>query len=238
MKKILAILCVLMVITSCKAGSSTSAKGNRKITSVEKSISNYSKISLAGSYDMVYEQKAGSPYLRIEIDENLQQYVKAEVKNGSLKVSLEGRNIQPSKFRVYTNSSSLSDLNIGGSGSITLQNQVKSPSLNIAIGGSGSLSAAKIQCDDLNIVIAGSGSAKIEGNATESNIVINGSGSVNASNLITKETNCVINGSGSTKVYASDELSGVINGSGGIKYKGSPKKLNKEVRGSGSISSF
>lgn len=239
MKKILAILCILVAITSCKANSSTSTKGNKKITSVEKSITSYSEISVSGSCDVIYEQKANQkPYLRIETDDNLQQYVKAEVKNGVLLISMDGGNVQPSKFTAYTNSESLSKVRITGSGNVILKNEVKSPSLNVSIAGSGDFSTEKLQSDDLNISIAGSGDAQLKGNATNSQISISGSGDVDAGNLATKNTTCTIQGSGNAKVYATDELTAKVSGSGDIQYKGSPKKLNKTVRGSGSISSF
>lgn len=239
MKKILAVLCVLVAITSCKASSNPSTKGNKKITSVEKSVTPYSEISVAGSCDIIYEQKSNQkPYLRIEIDDNLQQYVKAQVKNGVLQVSLDGRNIQPSKFRAYTNSASLTKVRIAGSGDVTLKNEVKSPTLNISIAGSGDLTAENLLCNDFSISIAGSGDAQLRGKATNSNISISGSGDIDAGNLVTKNTICSIQGSGGARVYATEELTAKISGSGDIRFKGNPIKLNKTVRGSGSISSF
>lgn len=239
MKKILAILCVLVAITSCKTGSNSSTKGSKKITSIEKSVTPYSEISVAGSCDIIYEQKADQkPYLRIEIDDNLQQYVTVEVKNGILQISLEGRNIQPSKFRAYTNSASLTKVRIAGSGNVTLKDEVKSPALDVSISGSGNLSAENLQCNNLSITIAGSGNAELKGNANNSDISISGSGSVNADNLVTLNTTCSIRGSGGATVYATDELYAKISGSGSIQFKGNPKKLNKAVSGSGSISSF
>lgn len=237
MKKIVAILCVFMVFSACKAGSNSSTKGNKKITSIEKSITNYSDILIAGSCDVIYEQNVNSKaYLRIEIDENLQQYVKAEVNNGTLKISLDGQNIRATKFRAYTNSPSLSIVKISGSGDVTLKNKVVSPSLEISISGSGDLIAENIQSDNLKISISGSGDVRASGRVTNSNISIQGSGDVDALGLVTKNTRCSIQGSGDAKVQATNELSAQVSGSGDIRFKGNPKKLNKSVKGSGSIS--
>lgn len=239
MKKILAILCVLMVITSCKAGSNNSKSGNKKITSVTKSISPYSEISISGSCDVIYEQITNKkPYLRIEIDENLHQFVKAEVKNDVLHITLDGRNIRPSKFKAYTNSATLSKVRIAGSGNVTLKNEIKSSELAISIAGSGDLNANKIQCDNFSISIAGSGDALLGGSTINSDISISGSGDVDASNLATKNITCSIRGSGDAKVYATEALTAKISGSGNIRFKGSPKKLDQVIRGSGSISSL
>lgn len=239
MKKVLIILCVLVAITSCKASSNSSTKGNKKVTSVEKPITSYSEISVAGSCDIIYEQKANQkPYLRIEIDENLQQYVKAQVKNGVLQVSLGGGNIQPSKFRAYTNSASLAKVRIAGSGDVTLKNQVNSPTIDISIAGSGDLTAENLQCTNFSITIAGSGDAQLKGNAINSNVSISGSGDIDASNLVTKNTTCSIQGAGNARVCATDELTAKISGSGDIRFKGNPKKLNKAIRGAGTISSL
>lgn len=238
MKKILTILCVLVAITSCRAGgSANSTKGNKNITSIENSISAYSELSVTGSGDIIYEQKPNQkPYVRIEIDENLKQYVKAEVRNGVLSISLKGQNIQPTKFKAYTNSASLSKVRIAGSGDVTLKGKVKSSSLDISIAGSGSVYADNLQYDNLNISVAGSGGVEVGGSSANSKISIGGSGTVDALNLKTKNTTCNINGSGSAKVYANETLNSRINGSGSINYKGNPTTHNKKINGSGSIS--
>lgn len=239
MKKALFILCLLVTITSCKAGGKTSTTpGNKKIASFEKSISSYSELSITGSGDVIYEQKASAtPYLRIEVDENLKQYVKAEVKNGVLSISLDG-NVQPSKFMAYTNSANLSKVKITGSGDVLLKGEVTSPSLNILITGSGDFATEKLQCNNLSVTLTGSGDARLGGSAINSEISISGSGDVDAGNLSTQNTKCSIAGSGDAKVYATERLDLSIAGSGDIKYKGSPKILNKSTRGSGDISPY
>lgn len=236
MKKTLAFLFLLLLITSCKASTNSTAKGNRKIASIEKSIPSYSELSIVGSCNIVYEQKENKkPYLRIEIDENLKQYVDVRVKNGVLSVSLNGQNVQPTKFTAYTNSPSLTRVKIGGSGNITLKGKVKTPSLDISVGGSGGVYSNNIQCNNLRIKIGGSGNVKVEGTALNSDISIQGSGSVDALNLITQNTACKINGSGGAKVYATEELKSKINGSGNISYKGKPEKHIRTINGSGTV---
>lgn len=238
MKKFLTILCILAVITSCKSGGAFSpVKGNKNITTIEESMPSFSEISVTGSNDIIFEQKAGqSPSVRIEIDENLKQYVRAEVKNGVLSISLDGQNIQPSQFKAYASSEALSRVRIAGSGDIILKGNITSPSLDISIAGSGSLYADDIQYDNLNISIAGSGGVKVAGSATNNNISIKGSGSVDAIDLNTRNTSCTISGSGSVKVYATEKLASKINGSGSILYKGDPQTHDKSINGSGSVS--
>lgn len=238
MKKNVAILLLLILITSCKASSGNTTEGNKKIVSIEKSISSYSEISIVGSCNIVYEQQTNKkPYLRIEIDENLAKYVQVQVKNGALSISLDGRNrnVQPTKFKAYTNSESLSKVKIKGSGDVTLKGKVKSQSLEISVGGSGSLYGNDMQCNNLHILVGGSGGVKIGGNASDNNISINGSGSVDAVDLMTRNTSCQINGSGSASVYANEILKSKINGSGNISYKGKPEKHIKTINGSGTI---
>lgn len=236
MKKNLAILFLLLLITSCKASSNSTAKGNRKITSIEKSIPSYSELSVVGSCNIVYEQKASQkPYLRIEIDENLTKYVEVQVKNGVLSVSLNGQNIQPTQFTAYTNSASLSNVKVRGSGDVTLKGTVKLSTLNISIGGSGSVYGNNIQCNNLQISIGGSGNVKVQGTAANNDISIKGSGNVDARNLTSTNTVCKINGSGGATVYATGVLKSKINGSGNISYKGKPEKHIRTINGSGTI---
>ena len=78
----------VVIMTSCKMSSfKNGVKGNGQSVSSEIKIDDYNSIEIGGKFDLVYEQKINqAPYLRIEIDENLQEYESITVTDGKLTI--------------------------------------------------------------------------------------------------------------------------------------------------------
>ncbi len=231
----------LFILVSCKSNSNSAGiiRGNGKVTTREVPVQNYTGIDLIGSCELVYEHKVSQkPYLKIEIDENLQNSVHVRVKNNILHVSLGNGSFSPTKYKIYTNSPGLAQIKLTGSGNATLKGTINSTDLSLSIAGSGGVKADKLRCSNLSLAISGSGSASLSGETYQSDIRLSGSGSVDASGLKSKYTNCKVSGSGGAKVYVSELLDARISGSGGISYKGSPSKINQKISGSGRIRAY
>lgn len=213
-------------------------RGNRNIKKKEIPISNYSAIEALGSADIYYEQKpTGKPYLRVEIDENLIQFVKVQVQKGTLILGTKpNANISPSRFRIYTNSQSLVKASLKGSGDLYLKGKIQSDKFEVYVKGSGDVSADALYAKSVSVAVQGSGDLTLKGRTDYLSATIVGSGDLNTGSLISRKADCKIQGSGDLLVNATDELSAEVKGSGDITYIGSPKSLNKSVRGSGSIS--
>jgi len=237
-KQLIVILTLLsgLMVWGCKSGSDYVVRGNRKIISYEVPVKDFSEIHINGPCEMVYEQKVNkSPYVRVEIDENLKDLLNVKSRNGKLSVGLRGNDIAAAKYKVYTNSSRLNGLKITGSGKVNLKNEINSQDLKVSISGSGGMKADKLKCANFILSISGSGNVVASGDIFSSKIKISGSGYVDAFKLKTQNTTCEVSGSGSAKVYASESLVSRVSGSGGIEYKGSPKKKDNKVSGSGAI---
>lgn len=236
MKQILIVLLSVLMIQGCKTGSDYVVKGNGKVVSYEIPVDNYSQIAMSGSGELIYEQKTNRPaYVKIEIDENLKDLI--YIKSRGSKLIISDDNISSSKLKIHTNSGSLKDLKISGSGNVTLKNEINVPDLKVTISGAGDLKANKLRCSNFKLFISGVGNADLAGDIYSSDIRISGKGNVEAFKLKTRGTECRISGVGYVKVYASEYLSSRISGSGTIEYKGSPKRKDNKVSGAGEIKS-
>lgn len=237
MKALGVILLAVLSVTTCYAFG-FGERGNRNIKTKEISISNYSVIEALGSADVYYEQKPNQkPYLRVEIDENLMQYVKVQVQNGILTLGTKpNTNMSPTRFRIYTNSTSLVKAGIKGSGDLYLQGKIQADKFEVYVKGSGDVSANNLNTKHLTTWIQGSGDITLKGQTDYLSATITGSGDLNTISLSSKNADCLIKGSGDLSVNASGQLNTEVRGSGDITYAGSPRQLNKSVRGSGSIS--
>jgi len=162
-------------------------------------------------------------------------------------ISIKGGNIQDLKFEisdkvlylkgkagedVTVNFVNLNKIKAFSSCEIKSSNQINSDKLEIIIRGSSDLNL-DINVKELYTTIEGSGDVKYKGTAVSHTIDIKGSGDLNAFGLTTTSTNAQISGSGDAQVNTSQDLKGVINGSGEIAYSKEPFNRNITVNGSG-----
>jgi hypothetical protein len=62
-----------------------------------------------------------------------------------------------------------------------------------------------------------------------------GAGNIDTSKLIAEKAKVEISGAANVDVYASDQLDVTVSGVGSVNYSGSPKVVNKNVSGVGSV---
>lgn len=237
MKLILMFIASILAIKSCNMDSIGNGKrGDGKVESIEIPVTDYWQINNLGPGDIVYEQKADTaPYCRLEIDHNLIASVSIEAKNGVLKVS-KIENINPTVFKIYTNSKELKLIENSGSGDILLNGAISGEELNIEMKGSGDFTAHNLNSTKLSVNLEGSSDIRLGGSTSEGSISIKGSGDIDAYALVAKNMLCSIHGAGDAKLNVTDSLKIKIHGSGDVKYKGAPAHISQSVKGSGSIS--
>lgn len=78
-----------------------------------------------------------------------------------------------------------------------------------------------------NIISNGSGNIRLSGKAERAVIYSNGSGDIDAEKCKVKMLSFYSNGSGDSKVYASSQANVILDGSGNVVVKGSPKLVNR-----------
>lgn len=248
---LLSLIVISFIIQSCTLNQSVKGDGN--VTSKEYPITEYAHIDLTGSKQLFFEQKEGKPSLRIETDSNLFKFIEVKINDKTLNIETK-ENINPSIFRIYTNSAELASIFLAGSGEIELGKEVKSDDLKISLAGSGKISATKLTCNQLRVSITGSGNITLN-NITTSNLIsdfsgsaegvyngktenahlsVSGSGSLNAFSLDAKIVKSDIKGSGEVSLSASEILDASVSGSGTVKYKGAAK-ISQNISGSGKI---
>jgi len=163
-------------------------------------------------------------------------------------ISIQGGNIQDLKFEisdkvlylkgkagedVTVNFVNLNKIKAFSSCEIKSSNQINSDKLEIIIRGSSDLNL-DVNVKELYTTIEGSGDVKYKGTAVSHTVDIKGSGDLNAFGLTTTSTNAQISGSGDARVNTTQDLKGVINGSGEITYTQEPVNKDIKVNGSGS----
>ena len=124
-------------------------------------------------------------------------------------------------------------LTLSGSGEIVSES-LKTPSLNIAVPGSGKVRLHQLSADEVSAKVSGSGDLEFTGRTGRLVVSISGSGDVNTRGLEADDVSVSIAGSGDANVRARKTLSISIAGSGDVIYAGDAA-VKTSIAGSGSV---
>ena len=217
MKTLLITLAVIIIIIFFIKNNLTKNKiqGSGNIISESRELNNFTSIILLGSIDVNIKTSESNNCV-VVADDNLIPYIKTEVVNNKLNISLNESYSSEEKLVVNINTPNYDEVSLSGSGNINILD-FKNNNLSLNISGSGN--------------ITGNGEVEILV------VKINGSGNLMSKEIKSKSATITINGSGDGEVFASDSISAKINGSGNIKYFGNPENVDSIINGSGNIKS-
>lgn len=165
-------------------------------------------LSVGGSGDLIGETKITTNDIALNVSGS-----------GSMKVEVEASGDMES--------------DVSGSGNIELSGKCKS--FNSDVSGSGKVVMSLTASGDADFGVSGSGKIEASGSASRVKASISGSGKVSASNLETNSCEVRITGSGDVEINVKNELDANITGSGNVRYKGNPSKINSHSSGSGHV---
>lgn len=210
-------------------------KGNGELTTEQRSLPSFDRVSSHGSFDVVLTTGTGHE-ARVEVDENLLPYIITEVDGSTLSIrTKKNYSPRPTKhMRIYVTAPSFNSIGSYGSGNITGENLITAQEkVNLEVAGSGNISV-NVNAPAVSANISGSGNIDVSGTAKEFRSSIQGSGNIHAGDMNTEKSKVQIAGSGSVEVSASNSLDVNIMGSGDVKYKGNAT-INSNIAGSGSV---
>ena len=128
---------------------------------VSYALEQFTGIETSVAADIVYKMGEGEPSIKIEAPENFIDRIKYEVEDGILKISFDGRQSR-GKVLITAQSSTLTRLNIRGSGDFDAPYGIVSPFMDIDIQGAGDINLKGLEClEDVSVVLRGAGDIDI-----------------------------------------------------------------------------
>jgi hypothetical protein len=227
-------------------------KGNKNIITKTVSITDYDEVSAVGSMQFEYEQSDREPYFEITIDENVFPYINVEVQGKKLIVGPKrnkdgwgnnGYNLNPTVYKIKSNSRELQKISFAGSGHFLVNSQLRTSSFAIDMAGSGNIELTQtVTANNLQANMAGSGSINAgELAADHTRLNMAGSGKIVVNKLL-KGNAASLNmaGSGKLLVYHADVTKADCNlsSSGELTITGAVKNASYNVAGSGKINAY
>jgi len=262
-KRVLMVLVMLAVALSTLGcwvgtvyiGGFGTVRGSDKVVEEEREVSDFTGVELATLGNLIIEL-GDEEELRIEAEDNLLQYIEAEVHGGTLKIGHRQKvTLVPTEsIYFYLTVKELDTISVSGAGNVKVPDlEVAEFSLNISgagdvdmedlrtdvlevnISGGGNVDMEDLNADVLKVKISGAGNLYIEGGEVEEQeITISGAGNYKARGLESAEADVRVPGLGSATIRVRDQLKVNISGAGSVKYVGSPI-VEEEVSGVGSI---
>ena len=236
--KNLGILIVILALTLAACNINV-ISGSGNVVTQDRSVNGFKSISMASSGQLIITQ-GDQEGLTIEAEDNLMEYIRAEVILGTLTIDFateRGRVIRPTRPIIYhVFVKDLDRVQVDGSGKIEATD-LKTSQLVIEINGSADTQIGNLQADSFTYHMSGSGNGQISGQVGEQSIRIDGSGKYQAGDLESQTAQIQIGGSGEATVWAKDQLNVSIGGSGTVNYYGSPQ-ISQNISGSGKLNSL
>ena len=225
-----------LAMTSCIYTGGKRTRGNGNIITEERSVGEFEKVEVHGSFDVHVSQGAAGP-VKVEADENLMKYIVIEEHNHELVIKTKnGYNLRPSKkLKVYLSSPRYTQLEVSGACNIIGENKITSDNrLTLGVSGAGDI---KMEADapQVEARISGSGNVDLKGNTRDFELELSGAGKAQCYELLSENTEVDISGAGSAEVYASVRIDARVSGAGNVRYKGEGSIGENKVSGAGSV---
>ncbi len=213
MRTIKSALLIIFSLTLINGCGFHKVRGNGKIVSKTIDVANFGMINASNAFDI---EVTFTKEERVEIvtDSNLLKFINIKVKDNTLYISSK-RNLNPTKELLI---------------------KISMPELySVNLSGANNLTATGINTNVLTLNISGAAEAKLTGEADLFKVELSGAADLDAENLNTKTTKIELSGAANAIVFVTNALYADVSGAADLTYSGSPKIVNKEISGAGSI---
>lgn len=189
-------------------------KGSGQTASEVRDLTGFKAIDVGGVFhvDITAQKDFG---VEVEADGNLLQYIKTEVRGGTLRIEMDKKVSTKNPMRIRISAPDIDDLEVSGSANVTI-NDLKNTGLTVDSSG-----ASKI---------------KIAGETTKLTVDVSGATKVDAEGL--RAENGIIEASGAShvSVNVTGHLRADASGASKIVYSGTPANVEKKSSGASHIS--
>jgi hypothetical protein len=232
--KVLMIAFICFGITSCiDAQFRKTVRGEGNVVKKERIITSFNGIIVSSGID-VYLKQDEKESITVEADENLQEYILTEVKDGVLHVYTDA-NIREAKMkRVYVTMKEVTSLKTSSAGDIIGETPIKGADMEIEASSAGDI-RIEIYAKKIDVEISSSGDISLSGEAETLKADLSSAGDLEAFNLKVREAYISASSAGDARVNVSEKIVARASSAGDIYYQGDPKYVDAHSSSAGGI---
>ncbi|MBK8610210.1 MAG: DUF2807 domain-containing protein [Chitinophagaceae bacterium] len=230
MKQLLWVCFALITLSSCQF---TTGSGN--IVNENRSVGNFSAISVGGSID-VEVQIGPVTAVRVEADDNIVRYINTSVSGNTLQIKTESNHgFTNVHMKVYVTTPELNKIKASASSDVVVMDIIKSAGkLSFHASSSASI-RAEVDAPEIESDASSSATITLSGRTKDHDAQASSSSEINAFELKSENTVARASSSGDIQVHASVNLDARASSSADIEYIGAAK-VNSTTSSSGSVS--
>ena len=227
-------LSCLILFSSCREIFAKRIRGNGHIVSQTRSVDDFNSIRVSGSID-VYASQDSATSVKIETDENLQEYIEIVNEGDVLNIhTKQGYNARPSKtIKVYVSSAQYKSFDASGSCDLYSEGQISSTdALEFHASGSCKITM-DVNAPKVSAHVSGACDVILKGETKDFSVDGSGSTDIRCFDLKADNVTVDLSGAGDAEVFANTSLNGSASGAADIKYKGNAQT---NIKSSGAVS--
>ncbi len=214
------LLMLLMAATAAGKAQNVVYDENAEVRTVEK----FTGIEISGAISLYLSQ---GPTIGVAVSAGDQKYnnrIKTEVKNGILKISVDGGiwngfNWIDKKIRAYVTATDLNHFEVSGASYASISGTFTSDDLKMDISGASEVKGM-INVNRLNLDISGASVARLSGNVKNALIGASGACKINSYDLNIETCKASSSGASDIKITVTGEINADASGGSNIYYKG------------------
>lgn len=228
--RIFTLLPTFLLLMSSLAGQTV--RGNGKLSTVTHAIDEFAGLTINGAFEVELTQGQGYG-LQVITDENLQDFVEVEVKDGTLTIGTRQELSAPSSLKLLIRSDIFAALELNGAINLSSTTPLFGKRLTLTLNGASAVEVA-LAYEKVETVITGAASLVLAGEVGTISHDISGAGSIQAFDLLADTVRVDIGGAGAAQVHARQRLQANLSGMGSITYRGAPE-VTQNISGLGSL---
>jgi hypothetical protein len=188
-------------------------QGSGNLQTEKRNAADFKSIDVGGVFEVeVVAQKDFS--VEVEADDNLLQYIRTEVKGGTLEIKADKRLSPKNPIHIRVSAPNIEKLEVSGVSKLSLTN---------------------LQNDSLKIDVSGASKVMIDGATKNLDVELSGASRLDAENLKSENANVDGSGASNASLSVSGDLKVDLSGASKVIYTGNPKNLEKSTSGASSV---
>lgn len=208
-------------------------RGDRNVVTVERPAGEFTGISVSSGID-VFLSQGNTPAISVEADENLQDVIVTEIRNGVLHVYTEYNIIGAEKKCVYVTTPQINSVQTSSAGDIIGETPVVADMLRLSASSAGDIEL-EVRATEVDADISSSGNIILSGEADILRADISSAGDLKAFELIVRDADVSTSSAGDAEVNVSEKLRARASSAGSINYTGDVSMVDANSSSAGGV---
>lgn len=226
----------LVFFSSCHYLHRDRITGNGKVISQARNFSGFTGLDVSSAINL-YVKQDSSFSVKVEADENLQEYIIIEQNGNTLKIKQKDNSSLDAtgKIKVYVNAPSFKKIEASGACHISGENLLTAADeINISVTGA---SGAELELNSpkVSAEMTGASHLRLRGQIKDLSIIGSGASHAYCFGLLSENVKVDVEGASRAEVFASVKLDVEASGASHVHYKGNAT-VNKHTSGAGDVS--